>query len=166
MFPHWNWSPGKDIDRWAYYNNADEAELYVNGVSKGIRSKQGDDMHVVWRVPFEPGTVKVVSRKNGKEVLSRELKTAGAPAQIRLTADRNQVKADGTDLSFVTVEILDADGNIVPTADNLVEFELSGPAFIAGVDNGNPLSHESFQAPQRKAFNGKALAILQNDGIV
>ena len=164
LFPHWNWTPGQDIDMWAYYNNADEAELFVNGVSKGIRTKQGDDMHVVWRVPFEPGTVKVVSRKNGKEVLSRELKTAGAPAQIRLTADRNQVKADGTDLSFVTVEILDADGNIVPTADNLVEFELSGPAFIAGVDNGNPLSHESFQAPQRKAFNGKALAILQNDG--
>ena len=83
---------------------------------------------------------------------------------MRLTADRDVIKADGTDLSFVTVEILDAEGNIVPTADNQVYFEVEGSAFIAGVDNGNPLSHESFQAPQRKAFNGKALVILQNDG--
>lgn len=164
LFPHWNWTPGQEVDMWAYYNNADEVELFVNGVSKGIRSKQGDDMHVMWRIPFEPGVVKAVSRKDGKEVLSQEIRTAGSPARMRLTADRDVIKADGTDLSFVTVEILDAEGNIVPTADNQVYFEVEGSAFIAGVDNGNPLSHESFQAPQRKAFNGKALVILQNDG--
>ena len=87
-----------------------------------------------------------------------------SPANIRLTADRKLIKADGSDLSFVTVEVLDEDGNVVPTADNLIYFEVDGPAFIAGVDNGNPVSHESFKAPMRKAFNGKCLVILQNDG--
>ncbi len=164
IFPHWNWTPGEEIDLWAYYNNADEVELFINGQSKGIRTKQGDEMHVMWRVPFEPGEVKAVSRKGGKEVLTKEIRTAGAPANIRLTADRKLIKADGSDLSFVTVEVLDEDGNVVPTADNLIYFEVDGPAFIAGVDNGNPVSHESFKAPMRKAFNGKCLVILQNDG--
>ena len=149
---------------WAYYNNADEVELFINGKSQGVKTKEGDNMHAIWKVKYEPGIVNVISRKDGKEVLTKSISTAGEPAKIRLTADRNNINAEGTDLSFVTVEVLDEVGNIVPTADNLIQFEVIGPAFIAGVDNGNPVSHESFKAPQRKAFNGKCLVILQNSG--
>jgi beta-galactosidase len=161
IFPHWNWQPGKLIDVWAYYNNADEVELYLNGKSLGIKKKEGDDLHIMWRVPFEPGTLKAVSRKNGKVVLTREIHTAGKPTKIQLTADRSLIKADGKDLSFITVKILDKDGNVVPDADNKVDFKLNGSAFIAGVDNGDPVSHDPFKADYRKAFHGLALAIVQ-----
>ena len=161
IFPHWNWTPGKLIDVWAYYNNADEVELYLNGKSLGIKKKTGDDLHIMWRVPFEPGTLKAVSRKDGKVVLTREIHTAGKPAKIELIADRKLIKADGKDLSFITVKILDKDGNIVPDADNLVNFKLNGNAFIASVDNGDPVSHDPFKADYRKAFHGLALAIVQ-----
>lgn len=161
IFPHWNWQPGKMIDIWAYYNNADEVELYLNGKSLGIQKKTGDDLHVMWRVKYEPGTLKAVSRKNGKTVLSREIHTAGAPAKIELVADRSQIKADGKDLSFITVKILDKDGNVVPDADNKVSFKIAGEGFIASVDNGDPVSHDPFKADYRKAFHGLALAIVQ-----
>ena len=163
IFPHWNWPPGKLVDVWVYYNNADEVELFLNGRSLGIKKKQGDSLHVMWRVRFEPGTLKAVSRLNGKIVLTREIKTAGKPAKIMLTADRDTIKADGTDLSFVTVKILDAKGNLVPYADNLVNFNVSGEGFIAGVDNGLQTSMESFKASYRKAFNGLCLAIIQSN---
>ncbi|TCD12248.1 DUF4982 domain-containing protein [Pedobacter frigidisoli] len=162
ILPHWNWEAGKSVDVWAYYNNADEVELYLNGNSLGKKSKQNDDLHVLWDVNFEPGTLKAVSRKNGKEVLVREVKTAGAPAKIELIADRKNIKADGKDLSFVTVRILDAAGNVVPNADNLVNFKVEGNGFIAGVDNGFQASLEPFKANYRKAFHGLCLAILQS----
>lgn len=161
IFPHWNWQPGKMIDIWAYYNNADEVELYLNGKSLGIQKKTGDDLHVMWRVKYEPGTLKAISRKNGKTVLTREIHTAGAPAKIELTADRSQIKADGQDLSFITVKILDKDGNVVPDADNKVNFKVAGEGSIASVDNGDPVSHDPFKADYRKAFHGLALAIVQ-----
>ena len=164
LFPHWNWTPGEQIDMWCYYNNADEVELYINGKSQGVRSKDAEHLHVVWNVTFEPGTVKVVARKDGVETASREIHTAGEPAQIRLTPDRSIIKADGTDLSFVTVEILDKDGNLCPNADNLVQFEISGNGFIAGVDNGSPISLERFKDNKRKAFYGKCLVVIQNNG--
>ncbi len=161
IFPHWNWQPGKMIDIWAYYNNADEVELYLNGKSLGIQKKTGDDLHVMWRVKYEPGTLKAISRKNGKTILTREIHTAGAPVKIELTADRLQIKADGKDLSFITVKILDKDGNVVPDADNKVNFKINGEGFIASVDNGDPVSHDPFKASYRKAFHGLALAIVQ-----
>ena len=164
LFPHWNWTPGEQIDMWCYYNNADEVELYINGVSQGVRSKDAEHLHVVWNVTFEPGTVKVVARKDGVETASQEIHTAGEPAQIRLTPDRSTIKSNGTDLSFVTVEILDKDGNLCPNADNLVQFEISGNGFIAGVDNGSPISLERFKDDKRKAFYGKCLVVLQNNG--
>ncbi|UGU16195.1 DUF4982 domain-containing protein [Sinomicrobium kalidii] len=164
IFPHWNWEPGREVDIWAYYNNADEVELYLNDRSLGKRSKKDDDLHVMWRVPFEPGTLKAVSRKEGKEVLVKEIKTAGKPAQIKLEADRKTISADGKDLSFVTVSIVDVEGNIAPTATNRIDFELSGPGKIAGVDNGDPTSHESFKAKNKKAFYGKCLVIIQSSG--
>ena len=161
IFPHWNWEPGKTVDVWAYYNHADEVELFLNGKSLGVKKKTGDDLHVMWRLKFEPGTLKAVSRKNGKVVLTREIHTAGQPAKIELTVDRKNIKADGKDLSFITVKILDKDGNVVPDADNLVDFKVNGEGFIAGVDNGDPVSHDSFKADYRKAFHGLALAIIQ-----
>ena len=164
LFPHWNWTPGQDVDMWCYYNHADEVELFVNGKSQGVRSKTPDCLHAVWRVKFEPGSVKVVARKGGETVGEKEIRTAGEPAQIRLTPDRAQLDADGKDLSFVTVEIVDKDGTLCPNADNLVNFQVEGNAFIAGVDNGSPISMERFKDNKRKAFYGKCLVVLQNTG--
>jgi beta-galactosidase len=164
LFPHWNWEPGKMVDLWAYYNNADEVELYLNGKSLGIKRKQGDEMHVMWRVAYQPGTLKAISRKNGQTVLASEIKTAGSPAKIELIADRNIMKADGTDLSFIKVKITDKNGNLVPDAGNLVNFKVSGEGFIAGVDNGYQASMEPFKANYRKAYNGMCLAIVQSNG--
>lgn len=164
IFPYWNWKPGQLIDIWAYYNQADEVELYLNGKSLGVKKKEGDDLHVMWRVPFEAGTLKAVSRKDGKVVLTREIHTAGKPARIALVADRSNIKADGKDLSFVTVKILDKDGNVVPNADNKVDFKLTGAGFIAGVDNGDENNHDPFKADYRSAFHGLALAIIQSKG--
>lgn len=161
VFPHWNWEVGKMVDVWAYYNNADEVELFLNGKSLGIKKKQGEDLHVVWQVKYEAGILKAVSRKNGQEVLVKEIKTAGKPASIALLADRTKINADGKDLSFVTVRILDEQGNLVPGADNLVQFKLEGEGFIAGVDNGFQASLEPFKANYRKAYRGLCLAIIQ-----
>jgi beta-galactosidase len=161
LLPHWNWEPGKTVDVWAYYNNADEVELYLNGRSVGIRKKQGDDLHVAWKVPFEAGTLKAISRLNGRTVLTTEIKTAGAPARIELVADRKLIKSDGKDLSFITVKVLDAAGNVVPDADNLINFTFKGKGMLAGVDNGSQSSMESFKEPQRQAFHGLCLAIIQ-----
>jgi len=161
LLPHWNWQPGKTVDVWAYYNNADEVELYLNGKSLGVKKKTGDDLHVMWKVKYEPGTLKAVSRKKGNIVLTAEVKTAGPAAKIEISADRPVITADGQDLSFVTVRILDKDGNLVPDAGNTVNFKLDGDAFIAGVDNGDPLNHDSFKVNYRKAYNGLALAIVQ-----
>lgn len=161
VFPHWNWTPGQLVDVWAYYSNADEVELFINEKSLGTKSKLGDELHVMWRVPFEPGTIKAVSRKNGKVILSRENKTAGKPFQLKVSADRSQISSDGEDLSFVKVEVVDENGTIVPDAENQIRFEIKGDAKIAGVDNGNPVSHESMKGSSIKVFNGKCLVVVQ-----
>ncbi|RYE07055.1 MAG: DUF4982 domain-containing protein, partial [Sphingobacteriaceae bacterium] len=161
LLPHWNWEAGKTVDVWAFYNHADEVELFLNGKSLGTKQKTGDDLHVMWRVKYQPGTLKAISRKDGKTVLTSEIKTAGKPEKIQLSADRSVIKADGKDLSFITVKVLDAAGNVVPDAENLINFKINGEAFIAGVDNGDPVSHDSFKVNYRKAFHGLALAIVQ-----
>jgi|SRR5665648_74644 len=160
IFPHWNWTEGQVVDVWAY-SNAEEVELFLNDKSLGIKKKQGDDLHLMWKVPFTPGTLKAISRTGGKDILVQEVKTAGAPAKLLVTADRSSIAADGTDLSFLTVDVVDENGVIVPDADNLVKFQLEGSGAIVGVDNGDPVSHESFKAPQRKAFHGKCLVVVQ-----
>ncbi|MEO6520962.1 MAG: beta-galactosidase GalB [Mucilaginibacter sp.] len=166
ILPHWNWKPGKVVDVWAYYNNADEVELYLNGKSLGIKKKQGDDLHISWKVPYQAGTLKAVSHLNGKVVLSKEVKTAGKPAKIELIADRSLIKANGNDLSYITARVLDADGNLVPDADNLLKFSIVGPGVVVGVDNGQQTSLEPFKASQHKAFNGLCLAIVQSKASV
>jgi beta-galactosidase len=164
VYPHWNWKVGDTVDVVAYYNNADEVELFLNGQSLGSKSKNGEELHVKWRLPFVPGTLKAISRKDGKTVLIKEVKTAGAPARIILKADRNRIKGDGKDLSFITATVVDKDGVMVPQANNLIKFSVNGAGFINAVDNGDPTSHEPFKSNMRKAFNGLALAILQSNG--
>lgn len=161
IFPHWNWKPGQTVDVWAYYSEADEVELFLNEKSLGIKSKPADDLHLMWRVVYQPGVLKAVSRKNGVIVLERTIATAGKPSKIVLEADRNVLHADGKDLSFVTVKVLDEQGNLIPDADHLIDFEITGNASIAGVDNGSPTSMEPFKTNKRKAFNGLAMAIVQ-----
>lgn len=162
LFPHWNWESGQLVDVWAYYNNAHEVELFLNGESQGIRQTKNNQFHVMWRIPYEPGTLKAVSRKDDKVVMEKEIHTAGKAAKIELSADRDTINADGRDLSFITVKVLDKDGNMVPHADNLINFDLTGPATIAGVDNGYQASLEPFKASYRKAFNGMCLLIVQS----
>jgi beta-galactosidase len=160
LFPHWNWRVGDPVDVWAYFNS-DEVELFLNGKSLGTKRKGKDDLHVMWRVPFQPGTLQVVSRTGGKVVLSREVRTAAAPYKIVLDPDRPVINADGKDLSFVTVKIVDRNGILVPDAENLVNFAVAGEAQIAGVDNGSQISHESFKANHRRAFKGLCLVIVK-----
>ncbi len=180
VLPHWNWAgrEGQPIPVMVY-TNADEAELFLNGRSLGkkkrwsepvelpVGKKVSDDLkfsskyRLLWQVPYEPGTLKVVAYKDGKQVATDERKTAGPPSQIRLIPDRAQISADGEDLSFVTVRVEDKDGNLVPEADNLVHFKVSGAGKIEAVDNGNAATTEPFQADYRKAFSGMALLIVR-----
>ncbi|MGG9960834.1 sugar-binding domain-containing protein [Ferruginibacter sp. SUN106] len=162
IFPHWSWKAGDTVDVWAYYNNADEVELFLNGKSLGTRKKTTEALHVMWRVPFAPGTVKAISKKNGKIVLIKEIKTAGAPAKIELTADRKIIHANGKDLSFIMARIVDKDGNVVPGANNLITFSIAGNANIAATDNGYQADTASFSSPQRRAWKGMALAIVRS----
>jgi len=162
LLPHWNWKLGQTVDVWAYYNQADEVELYLNGKSLGIRKKAGDDLHVMWRTKFEPGTLKAISRKNGKVVLTTETRTAGDPYQIQLIADRTKIKADGKDLSYITVKVLDKNGVVVPDADNLIKFDVQGSGVLKGVDNGSQTNLEPFTAKKIKAFSGMCLGIVQS----
>ena len=166
LFPHWNWLDGQDIDLWCYYNNADEVELYINGRSQGVKSKKNArEYHLMWRVKFEPGEVKVVARKNGKVVAEKTIRTAGAPSQLRMTSDRTRFgnNPNGDNLAFITVEVLDKNGNLCPRAEDQVFFEIEGGR-IVGVDNGNPISMERFKDTKRKAFNGKCLVVVATDG--
>jgi beta-galactosidase len=160
LFPHWNWNPGQTVDIWAY-TNCDETELFLNDTSLGVQRKTDNDLHLAWKVPFETGTLTAVGRKDGKELLRSEITTSGGPAGIIITPDRQEIKADGTDLSFVTVTVVDKDNNPVPYADNLITFTVEGDATIAGVDNGSQVSMESFRADHRKAFHGKCLMVLK-----
>lgn len=162
LLPHWNWKPGQTIDVWAYYNNADEVEAFLNGRSLGIKNKTGDDLHVMWRVKYEPGTLKAVSRRNGKVVLTTQVSTAGKAYRVLLKADRNRIKADDKDLSYVTVSVVDEKGNLVPDANNLVHFSINGQGRLKGLDNGSQTDLDPFVSNQHQVFNGLGLAIIQS----
>ena len=155
LFPHWNWRPGQTIDLWAYYNNADEVELFINGISQGVRRKGEREYHVAWRVQFAPGEITAISRKAGKTVCSQTIRTAGQPDHIRLSVDYK-----GKTTTFITVEVVDKDGNLCPWAENQIEFSTTGGAKILGTDNGCQTSMERFQAPRRKAFFGKCMVVV------
>jgi beta-galactosidase len=160
VFPHWNWKQGEIRDVWAY-TNCEEVELFLNGVSLGTKKKAGDDLHLMWRIPFSPGELKAIARTGGKEILTQTIRTADDAAKIILEAEKMEVKADGKELFFITAKVVDKNGVIVPTADNLIKFEISGPANIVGTDNGCQTDVEVFISTKRKAFNGKCLAIIK-----
>jgi len=183
LFPHWNWKgqEGKVIPVFCY-TNCDTVELFVNGESYGVQGywfprigywppqREGrstaprttSDLHLTWTVPYEPGTLKAVGTKDGKVVLEVEVATTGEPAAIDLSVDRDAIAADRRDVAHFTVRILDAQGRVVPLADNEVTFEIQGEGKLIGVDSGNPVSHEDFKGSRRKAFNGLCLAIVQS----
>ncbi|MCH5241098.1 MAG: DUF4982 domain-containing protein [Muribaculaceae bacterium] len=167
IFPHWNWNEGETVDIWAYYNNAEEVELFLNGESLGKKAKGGEKnpYHVMWRVPFQPGTIEALSYDaDGNVVAKNSRTTASSPRNIILTPDRDLINAGNNDLSYITIEVTDENGNLNPVADNDIKFNVTGGGFIAGVDNGSPTSLERFKDDHRKLFNGKALLIVQTDG--
>jgi PKD repeat protein len=161
LFPHWNWStPGQPINIWVF-GNCQEVELFTNGVSLGRQSLNVQG-HVEWdNVPYAAGTLKAVGYNFGVPVLTNTVTTTGAPAAIALRPDRSTILADGRDVSVVTVAVLDAQGNVVPTASNEIYFSINGGT-ILGVGNGNPSSHEADKASQRATFSGLAQVIVQS----
>jgi beta-galactosidase len=161
VFPHWNWNDGDIVDVWAY-TNCDEVDLFLNDNSLGIKKKSENDHHLMWRIKYAPGTLKAVGYKKGKEIITSVVKTAGSPTKIILEVDRNKISADGRDLSFVTVKVLDKNNTMVPYANNLINFKILGEGKIVGVGNGSETSHESFKANFRKAFNGMCLVVIQS----
>ncbi len=160
LFPHWNWKPGDTVDVWAY-TNADEVELFLNGASLGVKRKPEVVSHLMWRVAYAPGTLQATARRAGQVTATTEVRTAGAPARVALTADRSRIRADGDDLSFITVTVQDSAGVPVPNAEPLVRLRIRGDARIVGVDNGDQISHASFQANAIRLFNGKAIVIVR-----
>jgi len=143
ILPHWTWPdrPGQTIPVWVY-SNAEEVELRLNGRSLG-RKPMPRNSHLEWQVPYEPGRLAAVGYDRGREVDSDEVVTAGEPQAVRLHADRTRIEAGGGDVAVVTVSVTDAEGNLAPRANNLVSFEVTGPARIIGVGNGDPGSHEN-----------------------
>jgi len=163
IFPHWNWTERVgQVTPVHVYTSGDEAELFLNGKSLGRQQKKKFEYRLRWdNVVYEPGVLKVVAYKKGKEWASDTVKTTGVASKILLSVDRSAIKADGEDLSYVTVTISDKEGLLVPRSHNLVKFELEGAGEIVAVGNGDAASHEPFQAKQRKAFNGLCLVILK-----
>jgi len=163
LLPHWTWTSKDTVDVVAY-TNCDEVRLYLN--DKFISTQKmsdNDNLSLSWkRIPFVPGTLRAEGFKNGSLVTKDEVHTAGVVSRIELTADRTSIDADGKDLSFITVKMKDANGVLVPDADNLIRFEVEGEGEIAGVGNGNPISLESNKGKQRRAFNGTCLVILKS----
>jgi beta-galactosidase len=158
----WTWpeAKGKTIQV-RVFSRAPLVRLLLNGKLIGEQKIKAGEIVAEFKVPYEPGILKAVNVENGKETDAFELKTTGVPAAIRLTTDRNKIKADRNDLSYVSVEVVDDKGQVVPDAEVKIQFSLSGEGEIAGVGNGNPTDLASFQLPERKTWKGKCLAILR-----
>ncbi|HWD39373.1 MAG TPA: beta-galactosidase GalA [Fimbriimonas sp.] len=160
LLPHWNWhgKEGQPIDVWCY-SNSDSVELLLNGISLGSKPMPRYG-HLQWSVPYAPGELVAKAFNEGKLVAVDRVKTAGAPAALRIKTDRKKLLADGEDVTVVEIEVVDANGVVVPTADNLVNFRVLGPGSVVGVGNGDPSSHEPDKATQRHAFNGLCMALV------
>lgn len=164
LLSHWNFAPGETMSVETFTSGA-EAELLLNGRSLGSKKREGapgEGPRLIWSVPFAAGTLTAVARTEGREIARHELRTAGPAARIRLTPDRAGLRADGQDLAHITVEVVDANGTVVPDATHPVRFTVTGPGAIAGVDNGDPASDELFQADRRSVFQGRALLVVRS----
>ena len=192
ILPHWNWTEETLKDRKMLvdgkvpvrtFSNAANVELFLNGQSLGKkeftkkRTEDGrpyhegakpSELYLEWLVKYQPGTLTAIARdENGNEIARDSVTTAGEPARVRLTKEEHVITADGKDLSYIHYEIVDSDGNVVPTANNLVHFNLHGQGQIVGVDNGEQASRERYKAQadgtwQRRAFNGKGVVIVKS----
>jgi beta-galactosidase len=162
LFPHWNFEgkEGVTIPVWVY-SNVDEVELLVNGKSQG-RQQVPRLGHVEWKVKYEPGTIEARAFKGGKVVLTEKRETTGDTVAIRITPDRTEINADGEDVVLLKVEALDKEGRPVPTADNYINFKISGEGTFLGVGNGDPNCQQSDNEPKRSLFNGLAQVIVQS----
>ncbi|MPQ43201.1 glycoside hydrolase family 2 TIM barrel-domain containing protein [Clostridium tarantellae] len=175
LLPHWNWTEGESIEVWAY-SNVDTVELFLNDNSLGERKFENKTtnygmnyletangkLHLTWTVLFKPGTLRAIAKKNGIIIAEDIVITAGTPYGLKLVADKNSIVANGKSLVFISVYIIDSKGVIVPTADNTIDFVVNGGTLV-GVDNGNAISVERYKDIKRKAFNGKALAIIKSN---
>ncbi|MFT4176755.1 MAG: glycoside hydrolase family 2 TIM barrel-domain containing protein [Luteolibacter sp.] len=162
VFPDWNpVSPESNEENVEVYSNCEEVELFLNDKSLGTKTRPADDSPRNWQVVYEPGTVRAVARNQGKIVATHELKTAGKPARIVLSADRTKIAPVWDDLSYVEVTVVDDKGIMVPTASDLIIFEVEGSGKVVAVDSANNASHESFQASQRKVWQGRCFALVK-----
>jgi beta-galactosidase len=142
LLPHWNWpgKEGQEIDVWCH-GNCDEVELFLNGESQG-RKTMKPNSHLQWKVKYAPGTLLARGYKNGQEIITDKVETTGAPEALLLSPHKSTLKADGEDVSVITVQVNDDQNRLVPTAGNEIAFEIAGPGRIIGVGNGDPSSHE------------------------
>ncbi|HTV47186.1 MAG TPA: glycoside hydrolase family 2 TIM barrel-domain containing protein [Phycisphaerae bacterium] len=168
LMPHWNWPNmvGKNIPVRAY-TNCDTVELFLNGQSLGKRSidltAAGSGSYGSWNVIYEPGKLSALGYKNGKLVADDVVETTSAPAALKLTVDRAAINADGSDTDVINVAVVDSQGRTVPTADNLITFNVSGVGRVMAVGNGDPTDHDSQTADHFKAFNGLAQLIVRSE---
>jgi beta-galactosidase len=163
VLPHWTWPDrAGQVTPVHVYTSGDEAELFLNGKSLGRKKKAEFEYRLRWDdVVYEPGELRVVAYKAGKQWATDSVKTAGAAAKILLTPDRSTITSDGKDLSFITVAVADKDAQMVPRSMNLIHFEVSGPGEIIAADNGDPTDVTPFPSKDRKAFNGLALVVVR-----
>ncbi len=162
----WNWKgyEGAPLEV-SVYSSCEEAELFLNGRSLGKKKTgRAEKFLGKWNVPWQAGELKAVGYTGGKPVKDACLRTASDPADIRITADRSRIMADGQDLSYLAVEVIDQQGMRHPKADNLLKFSIEGPGRILAVGNGNPVSLESYGLPQRKAWQGRCLVVVKSEG--
>jgi beta-galactosidase len=163
----WNWAgyEGEKFDV-KVYSSCDEVELFLNGKSLGRKTTDRSTKYIAeWKVPYEPGELKAIGYSGNRQVAVSELHSAEVVTQIRLSADRNKIRSDGQDLSYITVELTDKNGVRNPRADNLLSFEVEGPGTIVGVGNANPISTESFVIPGHKAWHGRCMVVIKSDTI-
>ena len=163
LAPHWTW-PGREgqTNLVRVFSNCQQVELFLNGKSLGKQTMK-PDWYLDWNVVYEPGVLSAKGYAGGKPVMETRVETTGAPAAIQLSPDRSAINADGRDLSIFNVSVVDAQGRVVPVADNLIQFKINGPGKIIGVGNGDPSSVEPDKADQRSVFNGLAQVIVQSD---
>ncbi|CEI63685.1 Beta-galactosidase BoGH2A [Fusarium venenatum] len=165
ILPHWNWPDRRGkITPVHVFSPADEAELFLNGKSQGKRVRGDFEYRFRWDdVVYQPGELRVKTWKDGKTWATETIRTTGKASKLKLTVDRPKIDNGGEDLAFITAEVLDKDGRVVPTAANSVSFSLKGPGEIVSTDNGDPTDLTVFQSPTRKALSGLVLAIVRGD---
>ncbi|KAI3390760.1 hypothetical protein diail_8698 [Diaporthe ilicicola] len=167
ILPHWNWAGQRDgmVTPVHVFSSADEAELFVNGKSAGRIAKGKSEYRFRWdNVTYSPGSLRAVTYKGGKVWAEEEVRTVGAAASLNITADRTAITGDGYDLSYVSIAVVDANGDRVPDAANEITFSVEGSGEIVSTDNGDPTDLTVFPSRVRKAFNGYALAIVKASG--